>query len=165
MKVSLRDLAFTIISGYVVQKIVDGEGMNLLDKLRRPKGAAPKPTMANMPEPILPERFATHPFAVYYERVVWNLSRDFDLPRIRQVRNFMNQHEYYVEASFHQKMPAEHVARSIDAMLEGKVPVPQHLDPKAAFMQRAERVLGAKPQVEAPSPLRDTKEGDSTTEE
>lgn len=165
MKVSWRDLAFTVISGFVVQKIVDGEGMDFLDKLRRPKGAPPKPSVSRMPEPTLPERFSTHPFAVYYERIVWNLSRDFDLPRIRQVRNFMNQHEYYVEANYHQKMPAEHVARTIEDMLEGRKPVPQHLDPKAAFMQRAERVLGAKPQAEAPSPLGDTKEDDSATEE
>lgn len=165
MKVSWRDLAFTLVSGFVVQKIVDGDGLKLLDSFRRGKGGAAKPSISNMPEPVMAERFSTHPFAVYYERIVWSLSQDFDLPRIRQVRNFLNQHEYYVEANYHQKMPPEHVARAVDAMIAGTMPIPQHLDPKTAFMQRAERVLGAKPSKEAISPLGDSKDGDSATEE
>ncbi len=157
MKISLRDLFFTVTAGFVVDKIANREG-SILDIFKSKK----KPTVST--EPILPERFGAQPYAIYHERVVWGLTRDFDPKRIREVRNFLNRHEYFVEDNFHRKMPAEEVARMADAMIAGTMPLPERIDPKLAFMRRAERVLG-KPAKEAPSPPGDSKEGDSATGE
>lgn len=142
MKFAWKDVLFTLASGFVVQKIVDGEGLSFLNKLRKKSGGE-KLTMANMPEPILPERFGPQPYAIYYERIVWSLSRDFDLPKIRQARNFLNQHEAQIEQSFHQKVPPEMLARHVQDVLDGKATFDK-VDTKAAFMARAERVLGTR---------------------
>lgn len=141
MKFAWKDVLFTLASGFVVQKIVDGEGLSFLNKLRKKPGS--QLSMANMPEPILPERFGPQPYAIYYERIVWSLSKDFDLPKIRQARNFLNQHEAEIEQSFHRKVPPEALARHVQDVLDGKASF-EKVDSKAAFMARAERVLGTK---------------------
>lgn len=157
MKIPWRDLVFTVTAGFVVDRIANREG-SLLDMFR------PKKKQTVSTEAILPERFGPQPYAIYHERVVWGLTADFDPQRIREVRNFLNRHDYFVEENFHRKMPAEEVARTVDAMIAGTLPPPERIDPKLAFMRRAERVLG-KPAKEAQSPTEHPKEGDSATGE
>jgi hypothetical protein len=152
---------FTVAAGFVVEKIASHDG-GVLDAFTSVFKKKPKNTVST--EAILPERFGPQPYAIYHERVVWGLTQDFDPQRIREVRNFLNRHDYFVEDNFHKKMPAEEVARMADAMIAGKMPLPERVDPKLAFMRRAERVLG-KPSKEAASPPEDSKEGDSATGE
>lgn len=155
MKFSWRDILFTLVSGFVVQKVVDGSGMDIFHsiksmrekRLAAMKGQVPAegtPSSPEVQEVVLPERFGPHPYAIYYERVVWSLTKDFNLPKVRKVRNFLNQHEDFMEMSYHNKTPPEHVARITQAVLDGKMPLPAREDPKTVFMTRAERVLGPK---------------------
>ena len=124
MKVPWGELAFAAVAGFAVRKLVGGDGGG------------------SFPEPVVAERFAPQPLAIYLERVVWALTKDFEIGRIRQVRNFVNQHEYVLSTAFTEKIPPEEAARNISSMLSGDMAVPTRDDITQRIHERAERVFG-----------------------
>ncbi len=124
MKVPWGELAFAAVAGFAVRKLVGGDGGG------------------SFPEPVVAERFAPQPLAIYLERVVWALTKDFEIGRIRQVRNFVNQHEYVLSTAFTEKIPPEEAARNISSMLSGEMAVPTRDDITQRIHERAERVFG-----------------------
>lgn len=83
----------------------------------------------SLAEPIVRERFVEQPMAVYLERIVWQLTRDFDVVRLREVRNLLNARYNEVEECYRYQLPPDEVARRVEAMVLGQgttfVPQPE----------------------------------------
>jgi len=97
MKIPWGDLAFTAITGALIRRFLSGT--------------------PDLPPPAARETFAPQPMSVYIERVVWALTTDFDIVRIRRVRNFVSQHEPLLADGHRTETPPEEMARRVEQLM------------------------------------------------
>ena len=83
----------------------------------------------DLPEPNVREKFMPQPVPVYLERIIWQLTRDHDLRKIRAMRNLLNDRYADIEECYRYQLPPNEVARRIEGMLRGEtttfVPAPE----------------------------------------
>ena len=112
MKLPWGDMLLAVGGGFLVNWLLGGKG-------------------SSMPEPIVRERFVPQPTAVYLERVIWALTRDFDIQRVRSVRNFLNLQYGQVEECYRLQLAPDEVARRVEASLsEGKETFAPTMEPQ-----------------------------------
>lgn len=102
MRFNWKDVAMAVGGGLLFQHVLGSSGSSL-------------------PEPIVRERFVRQPMAVYIERVVWQLTRDFDIRNIRNVRNFLAERQSEVEECYRQELPPDEVAKRVERTLLGEL--------------------------------------------
>lgn len=73
-----------------------------------------------LPEPNVREKFVPQPVPVYLERIIWQLTKDYDLRKIRMIRNLLNDRYTEIEECYRYQLPPNDVAHRIEAMLRGE---------------------------------------------
>lgn len=84
---------------------------------------------SELAEPYVPDRFVPQPLAVYQERIVWALTQDHDIRRIRDVRNYLNENQHQLSEFYRMETPADVAARKFEDMIDrSKEPEPSSTD-------------------------------------
>ncbi len=73
----------------------------------------------DMPEPVVRDRFVPIPVPVYVERVLWQLTKDYDLRHIRKIRNLLNDRYNELEECYRFQMPPDEVAKRVENLIAG----------------------------------------------
>lgn len=73
-----------------------------------------------MPEPVVRDKFVPIPVPVYVERILWQLTKDYDLRHIRKMRNLLNERYSELEDCYRVQMPPDEVAKRVENMLAGQ---------------------------------------------
>jgi hypothetical protein len=75
----------------------------------------------DMPPPVVRDRFVPIPVPVYVERILWQLTRDYDLKKIRLMRNLLNDRYKDLEECYRFQMAPDEAAKRVELFLSGQV--------------------------------------------
>lgn len=101
-KITTGNILLTMIGGFLLGKLLEGG-------------------KSDLPSPRVPERFVDQPMAVYVERVIWALTPDCDIKKIRVYRNLLNERPQDLEQCYRLQIPPDQVAMRVEALVEGRL--------------------------------------------
>lgn len=104
----LGKIALSVFGGFLLQRLLNGK--------------------SELAEPHVPDRFVAQPMAVYQERIVWALTPEHDIRKIREIRNYLNENQAQLAEFYRTETPADVAANKIDEMLKAPPEEPLQTD-------------------------------------